>query len=150
MAWTYSGNPADSTLDAIRFIIGDTDTNDQLLNDAEIEYFIVQHSTVNRTASEAARAVSAKFARLMSRSIGGLQADFAAKYRQYAELADDLITKEETEPVSPFASGWKRDAKEARMEDTHREPLAIRKGSMDNNRAYPADEYYPVTGYRTS
>ena len=150
MAWSYSGDPSRSTREAIRFSVGDTDTNDQFVRNAGMDYLITQHATVNRTASEVARAISAKFARLMSRSIGGMQADFAAKYRQYAELADDLITKEETEPVSPFASGWKRDAKEARMEDTNREPLAIRKGSMDNNRAYPADEYYPVTGYRTS
>ena len=36
MAWTYAGDPAASNLATVRFLIGDTDTTDQLLNDAEI------------------------------------------------------------------------------------------------------------------
>ena len=36
MAWTYGGDPAANARDAIRFLCGDTDTNDQLLNDAEV------------------------------------------------------------------------------------------------------------------
>lgn len=38
MTWTYSGNPASSALDEIRFLIGDTDTNAQLLSNEEINY----------------------------------------------------------------------------------------------------------------
>ncbi len=38
MAWTYGGDPSANARDAIRFLIGDTDTNDQLLNDAEIAW----------------------------------------------------------------------------------------------------------------
>ncbi len=143
MAWTYSGDPANSQRDAVRFLIGDTDTNDQLLNDAEIEYFIAEHGTTNRSASEAARAISAKFARLMNRSIGAMSADFGAKYRQYKELATDLIGKEETEPVSPFVSGWKKDQKEDFYEDSNREAIFGRKGVHDNDRVYPSgDETY--------
>jgi hypothetical protein len=147
MAWTYSGDPAASTRDSVRFLIGDTDTNDQLLNDAEVAYFITTHGTVNRAASEAARAVAAKFARLMNRSIGALSADFSTKYRQYLELAGDLLLKEETEPVSPFVSGWKKDQKEAYMDDSNREPIFGRKGVHDNDRVYPSDDNYD-TSYR--
>jgi len=147
MAWTYSGDPAGSTRDAVRFLIGDTDTDDQLLNDAEVAYFITQHGTVNRAASEAARAVAAKFARLMNRSIGALSADFSSKYRQYLELASDLLLKEETEPASPFVSGWKKDQKETYMDDSNREPIFGRKGVHDNNRVYPSDDNYD-TSYR--
>ena len=38
MTWSYSGDPSDSALDEIRFLIGDTDTNDQLLSNEEITY----------------------------------------------------------------------------------------------------------------
>lgn len=38
MTWTYSGDPGDSALDEIRFLIQDTDTNDQLLSNEEITY----------------------------------------------------------------------------------------------------------------
>lgn len=147
MAWTYSGDPSNSQRDAVRFLIGDTDTDDQLLNDDEVTYFITTHGTTNRAASEAARAVAAKFARLMNRSIGGLSADFGAKYRQYMELATNLIGKEETEPVSPFISGFKKDQKETYMDDSNREPIFGRKGVHDNDRVYPSDDNYD-TSYR--
>jgi hypothetical protein len=140
MAWSYSGNPASSSRDAVRFLIGDTDTTDQLLSDEEINYMLTTHTIVRRAASESARAIAAKYARLMDRSIGGLSADFGAKYRQYLELADNLLSKDELSPVSPFISGWSRSAKEAEELDTDRETTFGRKGQHDNPRAYPGDE----------
>lgn len=40
MTWTYSGNPGSSLLDEVRFLIQDTDTNEQLLSNEELEYLI--------------------------------------------------------------------------------------------------------------
>lgn len=139
--WIYTGDPGTRNIDAIRLLIGDTDSTDQLITDTEIQYLLTRHGSVNRTASEACRAIAAKFARLMNRSIGGLSADFSQKYHQYMALADSLLTKEETEPVSPFTSGWKRSVKEAREADTERETTFGRKGIHDNDRVYPADDY---------
>lgn len=139
--WIYTGDPSTRNIDAIRLLIGDTDSTDQLITDSEVQYLLTRHGSVNRTASEACRVIAAKFARLMNRSIGGLSADFSAKYNQYMQLADSLISKEETEPVSPFSSGWSRSAKESRETDTDRETTFSRKGVHDNNRVYPADDY---------
>ena len=44
MSFTYSGNPETSTLDAVRFMIGDTNPCDPLLQDEEINYLIGQHA----------------------------------------------------------------------------------------------------------
>jgi hypothetical protein len=140
MTWTYSGNPASTTRDAVRFLVGDTDTTDQLISDEEIAYIVQENPAINRSASESARAIAAKFARLMSRSIGGLSADFSAKYRQYIELADNLLSKDELKPVSPYISGFSRSAKKAVELDTDREPTFSRKGIMDNPRSQPVDE----------
>jgi hypothetical protein len=101
---------------------------------------VTEHGVVNRVASESARAIAAKFARLMNRTIGGLSADFSAKYRQYLELADSLLSKDELSPVSPYISGFSRSAKEAVELDTDREPTFARKGIMDNPRSQPSDE----------
>lgn len=147
MAWSYSGNPSNSSRDAVRFLVGDTDTTDQLLSDEEIDYLVTLHGTVPRASSESARAIAAKYARNMSRSIGGLSADFAAKYRQYMELADRLLTMEEAYPVSPFISGYKRSEKESRELDNDRETTISRKGIHDNERVYPTDDY-SYTPYR--
>jgi hypothetical protein len=40
MTWTYSGDPGDSELDEVRFLIQDTDTDDQLLSDEELTYLL--------------------------------------------------------------------------------------------------------------
>lgn len=129
-------------IDVIRLLVGDTDANDQLLSDSEITYFVNLHGTPNRSASEAARAIAAKFARNMSRSIGGLQADFAAKHRQYLALADSLMSKEDAYPVSPFVSGYIKSDKQLRQDDTEREEIFGRKGGMDNLRGTTSDDYY--------
>jgi hypothetical protein len=143
MTWTYSGNPSNSQLDEVRFIIGDTDTTDQLLSNEEINYMIATHGASRYAASESCRAIAAKFARLMNRSIGGLSADFSAKYRQYLELSESIEAQEELVPVGPFASGWSRSGKEAVEADADREPIFGRKGVMDNPRANAVDDYYP-------
>lgn len=143
MTWTYSGDPASSTRDAVRFLIGDTDTNDQLISNEEINYFVTEFNNARRSASEAARAIAAKYARLMNRSIGGLSADFSAKYRQYLELADSLLSKEEMKPVGLFISGYSKSAKESVELDTDRESTFSRKGIMDNKRSYPSDDTSP-------
>jgi hypothetical protein len=122
-------------------LIGDTDTGDQLLSDEEINYMISVHGTLSRAAAESARAIAAKYARNMSRSIGGLSADFAAKYRQYMELAQSLSVNDEVHPVSPFLSGYRRGEKESVELDSDRESTFSRKGVHDNNRVYPSDDY---------
>lgn len=147
MAWTYSGNPSASTLDAVRFLTGDTDTTDQLLSDAEITYIITENATVLRSASESCRAIAAKFARLMSRSVGGLSADFSAKYSQYLQLADNIMSRDEVSAVRPFISGYTISQKEALEDNTDRESTFARKGGMDNRRVVPGDEY---TQYRNT
>ena len=143
MTWSYSGDPSSSTLNAVRFLVGDTDTTDQLISNEEITYFVTEFANARRAASEAARAIAAKYARLMSRSIGGLSADFSAKYRQYLELADNLLTKEEMKPVALFISGYTKSQKEIVELDSDRESTFSRKGIMDNKRSYPSDDTSP-------
>jgi adenosylmethionine-8-amino-7-oxononanoate aminotransferase len=75
MTWTYSGNPAASALDQVRFTIGDTDTTDQQL-------------------SNAAEAIAAKLARESdsSKSVGdmSLSRSLSARSQKYYELAQRL------------------------------------------------------------
>lgn len=40
MTWTYSGNPGSSLLDEVRFLIQDTNEDDQLLSDEELQYLL--------------------------------------------------------------------------------------------------------------
>jgi hypothetical protein len=40
VSWTYSGNPSTSVGDQVRFLVEDTDPNEQLLSDEEIAYLL--------------------------------------------------------------------------------------------------------------
>lgn len=107
MTWTYSGNPADSEKDAVRFLIGDTDTNDQLLSDAEINYVIVESGGSRyQAAHDAAYAVAGKFSRMaQSKSVGDLSISYADRAKAYFELANELLELSARREVpTPWAS----------------------------------------------
>ena len=74
MTWTYSGTPNTSDRDAVRFMVGDTDTADQLITDEEIAYLLAEEGTPGLAAARAAEAIAAKFARKSdySKSVGDL------------------------------------------------------------------------------
>ena len=46
MTWSYSGDPAASDLDAVRYIIGDTSEDMSLLTDEEIKYELSNNEDV--------------------------------------------------------------------------------------------------------
>lgn len=59
MTWSYSGNPGSSTLDEVRFLIGDTDTTDQLLSNEELNWIIgSQPDTYSAAISAVMRLIS--------------------------------------------------------------------------------------------
>lgn len=68
MTWTYSGNPGASTLDEVRFLIQDTDTNDQLLQDEELNYLITSYGDPYSAAVAAVSALIGRLASLQSES----------------------------------------------------------------------------------
>jgi hypothetical protein len=94
VTWSYSGNPASSDTDAVRFLVGDTDTTDQLISNEEINYTLSVYNEPAFAAIAAARSIAAKFARQsdQSRSVGdlSLSESFSQKSQQYQHLADHL------------------------------------------------------------
>jgi hypothetical protein len=101
MGWSYSGNPADSAKDEVRFLVGDTDRDDQLLSDEEIAFMISLYPKATGyanwdCAAECARTIASKFSKLISKTVGSLSLQYGDKARQYAELADRLAKNAET------------------------------------------------------
>lgn len=90
MTWTYS-NPTASDKDAVRFLVGDTDTSDQLVTDEEIAFFVDEFpSSVYHAAAEVAETIAAQFAREVSHSGDGLNYSAEQLQTNYAELATRL------------------------------------------------------------
>ena len=90
MTWSYSGNPASSNRDSVRFLIFDTDTNDQLLSNEEIDYVLTKETNVHMAAAMCAEALAAKFARDIDRSVIGMSANPSRRPEFYLDLADRL------------------------------------------------------------
>ncbi len=114
MVWSYSGNPADSAVDAVRFLTGDTDTNDQLLDNEEIAWTnnqITGSDTATTALYEVSYrcmvAIASKFSRLADQTVGDLKVDLfqkATNAREQAALLKQQALREGNTPV-PYAGG---------------------------------------------
>jgi hypothetical protein len=108
--WSYTGNPDARPVDMVRFLIGDTDTDNQQLNDAEITSLLTQASSdPNRAAVFACRSLATKFASKAdySRSVGGLSisTQYGATADRYLKLAATLSAQgDEQDPPIPTVS----------------------------------------------
>lgn len=102
MTWTYTGtDPAASALNAVRVRVGDTDTNNQLLQNEEIGAFLAKQGLTNTTvpttlndegidlaAADACDAISARFAaKVASKSAIGMSRALFGNVQHYADLA---------------------------------------------------------------
>ena len=118
MAWTYGADPANSTRDAVRLFLGDTDSTDQQLSDSEINYFISLFPTTYAAAAMAARAVAAKYARLVSKSVGDLRIEYQQRQASYAAIAVSLDEQAGAAGASPYLGGLTLADKESNSENT--------------------------------
>lgn len=98
MAFEYSGNPASSEKDAVRFLVGDTDPSEPLLDDAEIEWIIEIWKAKGHPyfyASVCAETIAAKFARETAISSDGQTVSLGELQEKYLRLAQTLHSQYE-------------------------------------------------------
>lgn len=132
-SWTYSENPGTSTRDAVRFAIGDTDAQDPLLWDEEIDFAIAEHGTVLGASQACVRAIVAKLAKEMDRTVGALSASFSQRHEHYKELLVTISSQVSESLGAPYAGGISTTDKQAQRSDQdHDELRYVTKGMMDN------------------
>lgn len=96
MTWSYSGNPADSAKDAVRFYCGDTDVNDPVMQDEEILFLLdATNQDPLRAAIKSCEQMLLKFSREVDYTIGPESVKASQRAEQYekilARLKADLI-----------------------------------------------------------
>ncbi len=91
MAWTYSGDPSLSDLDMVRWLVGDTDSSDQIVLDEEIDAAVDRYGSPERAAGKIALGISAKFARLYDKAAGDVRKSMSQKAENYRKLGDELM-----------------------------------------------------------
>jgi len=130
MAWTYAGDPAASNLATVRFLIGDTDTTDQLLNDAEINYLI---SVAGGNYEAGARAIDQIIAsgRLVDKTVGDISISGSARALDLRQVQRSLRYSGSLSAL-PYAGGISVADMESQRRDSDIPTPAFTKGQFDH------------------
>jgi len=97
MAFSYDDtnlgtDTASARLNSVRLLLGDTDSNDAQVQDAEVTFALSEtNDNIYYAAAWLARAVAGKYARQVNIDLDGqLSADYSDLAEQYNKLADQL------------------------------------------------------------
>lgn len=109
----------------VRLLIGDTDPNEQLMQDEEIIWELSNESNnIFRAAWRLAENIAAEFSRMADTAIGmrSLQLHASQKSAQYTSLSRRLRLRAAVRGVGIYAGGISVSDKEANDLNTDREP----------------------------
>lgn len=136
--WTYSGDPAISPKDAVRFLVNDIDPAEKQISDEGIAYLLSQYGSPRLAAIAAAERLHMIYAQAASIvKEGDLMIDMKVRADAMSSLIS-LMKSDDTSAVPmPSAGGISIAQKQAVEQDTDRvQPLA-RMGQDD----YPGTQY---------
>lgn len=149
MTWSYSGDPSTSDKDAVRFLVGDTDTNDQLAQDEEIDWVLTRTRTIEGAAAGVARAIAGLFAREVDGSLEDQDFSDSQRREAYLALARTLDAMAQKAPTrsgqnkpKPLITGVRESEMESVREDTDRVRPAFYYGLFDPHGPHHRDDHY--------
>lgn len=88
MSWSYSGDPSTSPIDALRFLISDTDESNPIMQDEELQFLIAEYGTnENVLRYHVFMTVATIFARDIKRSLGPQMEDPTSRLKFFQEQA---------------------------------------------------------------
>lgn len=144
MSWTYNSGVT-TTNDKVRLLIGDTDSTDPLLTDAELNFLTGQAGSIYGVAALACQAIAAKYARQVDKRVGDLALSssqkakhYAAEAQKYAKLGAILVT--------PIAGGISIDAKDVVDSDSDRVRPSFSRGQFANDDTIDDSRWADYTG----
>lgn len=112
-AWTYNGDPLNSTRDQVRFWIEDTDTDDRKILDPEIDYVLTLYPNPMLAAAHCCRKLAAKYASRVNKRVGDLSINYSDAHQHYLDLATLYKTEGEMTGLMPYAGGVSQADKNA-------------------------------------
>lgn len=117
--WSYSGDPSASDLDKVRFLIGDTDDDDQQLTNEEISAMLDDNSdNAYTTAIACVEGLIAKYARKVDKSMGDLSISYGKLADNYRKMLTDLRRRATLQLCTPWAGGISISDKETNENDS--------------------------------
>lgn len=129
---TFSGDPAISPVDQVRFLIQDTNMDSPLLSDEGITWMLVTFPNVFLAAAQCCRVIATKFAQQVNKRVGDLSINYSDKVKNYIALADELELQGELGGLVPYAGGISRSDKWLVRQNTDRVRPPFRLKQFDN------------------
>jgi len=127
--WTFSGDPASSDKDAVRFLIRDVDSRDQMFSDQEIDYALgLKGSQLGAAAMLCDMAATS--GDLTDKQVGDLKISGSQRASQYRALADPL-RRQVSYGVGIYAGGISYSDKEKYESDPDVNQPAFYRGEFD-------------------
>ena len=132
MAFTWTGDPAASDIEAVRWEIYDTVEASAKFQDAEIQYAIDQEYTIYNAAARLCEQLQVRYTDAASRTMGPLKVDMGDLAKTYAEKAKAL-RKRAVVYGKPYAGGESKAKEELFEADSNLKQPIFSKGMMDND-----------------
>lgn len=138
----YTNDPANSDLDHIRLLVGDTSSSPEL-SDAEVSFLLDSEGDARRAAARAAEVLAARYYKVASeKRVGPLWIKNATdKAKQYETLAKRLWASATKVSGMPFAGGISAADKATREQDHDRVAPSFGRDMM----TYPASNTTHIT-----
>jgi hypothetical protein len=114
--------------DRVRFILGDTEATDVLLDDETIDANLTTEGSLRTAAIACCRGILAKLAREVSTAVPPLTVQLQQRFEHYQMLLHDLRSRQ---LVAPYAGGLTVTDKQLREQDTDRVPPDFTRGQFD-------------------
>jgi len=136
MSATYSGDPSASDLDHIRFVIGDTDVNDPLLQDGELNYCLSRESSFYGACALACESIGNRFSQEADVIMGtAMQLKLNARAQQWMSRAQDYRQRA-VAAHAPESGGMSKAQKEQDFSNPDRTGPYFRKDMEENRWLY--------------
>lgn len=131
MTWSYDDSlPTDR--DKVRFRIGDTDSEEELLSNETLDALLAIRNDVVLASIDAVQAILAKFAREIDRQALGLGGPRSQKTTHYENLLKVLRAEADKGSTGVFYGGATIAAKNAALADTTRPRPPFRIDQFNN------------------
>ena len=150
MSWSYDATNLDTAtvagrLNTVRLLVGDTDTNDQQVQNEEVVFALTEsNNNIYAAASWVARTIASQYSRRVNTTLdGALSADYSDLAEQYYKLAEDLEYRNKTNGavLGVAAGGLTISDIQAVRANTNRVEGSFRRDRFRNPPGYESPEY---------
>lgn len=102
MSWTYGGNIQASDLDWVRFTIGDTQVDDQMISNEEIQGMLsIKEGNKTKAAIACMEYILVRLSQQVDYKIGSTSVNASTKFQNYQKYYNNTVRDLRTGNISP-------------------------------------------------